>query len=324
MSKTRIRWATHTVNWLTGCSKVSPACRHCYAEAMTAQLASTPSAPARYHDGVVRDRRWTGRVTYDATALSRTFAGLRDAEAPRRVFVNSMSDTFHPNAPPASLTDLAVAIRELNEVRTDHVLMLLTKRPEGMLEWQRTHFPKGLPLWVWVGCTVEDQQRADERIPTLLEITATVRFLSIEPLLGPLRLDYAEQPDGSWWCYLEGLDGNQYSYGRGGRRGGLSWIIVGGESGPHARPMHPDWVRSLRDQCVGANVPFFFKQWGEWGLPRDVISASLPLAIVEPDGRTTYDPPAEAVAWCEAHWMVRFGKHAAGYLLDGRTWDGLP
>lgn len=295
MSETKIEWATHTANWLAGCTKISPACQHCYAETMTARLATMPHAPARYREGVVSDRRWTGRIAYDADALRAAFDGLRNAKSPRRVFCNSMSDTFHADAPPESLADLAHAIRGLNqeylltelpgrkgsfgEPRVHSVIMLLTKRPDLLLAWQREHFPDGLPPWVWVGCTVEDQRRADERIPSLLEVRAEVRFLSCEPLLGPIRLDYVEHPDGSWWGYLAGMDGDQTGYGMGGRTGGLSWIIVGGESGPGARPMHPEWARSLRDQCASAGVPFFMKQMSspnKHDIPDDLLIRQIP------------------------------------------------
>lgn len=319
MAETKIEWATHTQNWLAGCSKVSPACRHCYAETMTARLATMPHAPARYRDGVVEGRRWTGRVTYDPGALSRTFAGLAAAKSPRRVFANSMSDTFHSNAPPESLTDLASAIRGLDAVRSDHVLMLLTKRPGRMLAWQREHFPYGLPPWVWVGCTVEDQQRADERIPILQLVSAAVRFLSCEPLAGPVVIRrewrgighrFAPQADDSAVCCC--------GRSRAHHEHGIGWVIAGGESGPHARPMHPDWARSLRDQCTAAGVPFFYKQWGEWVPDQDgdrcITLDGQNLGNLEPSGTN-------------GHGTVRIrhvGKAAAGRLLDGRTWDQVP
>ena len=318
MAETKIEWATHTQNWLAGCSKVSPACSNCYAETMTARLATMPDAPARYRDGVVEGRRWTGRVTYDPGALSRTFAGLAAAKSSRRVFVNSMSDTFHSGAPPESLTDLAAAIRGLDALRGDHVLMLLTKRPGRMLAWQREHFPYGLPSWVWVGCTVEDQRRADERIPHLLEVAAEVRFLSVEPLLGPVNLDpvFGLQPGHRWApCLCEEIDPTDRpcivcESRRGlGAESGIHWVIVGGESGPHARPMHPDWARSLRDQCAAAGVAFHFKQWGEFA-PEDrpeVIEQCIANAAGSLSGL-----------------MRRVGKHAAGRILDGRTWDQVP
>jgi protein gp37 len=178
--------------------KVSPACTHCYAETMTARLATMPQSPPRYHDGVVQDRRWTGRIGYDSDALRYAFNDLRVARDQRRVFVNSMSDTFHEAVPPRSLRDLAAfiiqhdrccaamakvkvgtatiddAVKASLTRRDDHVIMLLTKRPDRLLAWQREHFPAGLPAWVWVMTTVEDQARANLRIPFLLQVKAAV------------------------------------------------------------------------------------------------------------------------------------------------------
>jgi protein gp37 len=345
MGKTPIEWATHTSNWLAGCTKVSPACQHCYAETMTARLAAMPNAPARYRGGVIEGRRWTGRVAYDRDALHRAFDELEAAREPRRVFINSMSDTFHPDAPPDSLHDLALEIQVYDQTwwRSDtgcehadavgeeissmemstrgrrSVIMLLTKRPEAMLAWQRDHFPDGLPSWVWVGCTVEDQKRADERVPVLLEVDAAVRFLSCEPLLGPINLS-PQFPDGSWWQYLDNLDGSPGGgYGRGGRPGGgIGWVIAGGESGPKARPSHPDWFRSLRDQCAGthgaAGVPFFFKQWGGHGPAQ---------AIWDKERMAWFTPTKAGYPWHENR-LEPLPKHKAGRLLDGVTHDAVP
>lgn len=303
MSATKIEWATHTENYLAGCTKVSPACTHCYAESMTARLATMPNAPDRYRDGVVDGKRWTGRVMYSPERLRAMFDGLRGARSPRRVFVNSMSDTFHAAAPPESLEDLAYGIRAVEAVRrvhgaAPHVLMLLTKRPGNARAWQRKHFPEGLPSWVWIGCTVENQEAAAERIPVLCDIAVKpggVRFLSCEPLLGPIR--FADVP-GFNRAGSAGQDIVQHL-----------WVIAGGESGPKARPSHPDWFRSLRDQCAVAAVPFHFKQWGEW------IYES---AVVDPEERCLQ------YATVGGAYVVRVGKKAAGRLLDGVEHNGVP
>jgi protein gp37 len=270
---TKIEWATHTSNWLAGCTKVSPACSHCYAETMSARLATMPHAPQRYRDGVVEGRRWTGEVSYDRDALQLAFADLLGARWPRRVFINSMSDTFHVDAPPESLAHLAQYIRSDRYGgaigSTGHVIMLLTKRPDRMLAWQREHFHDGLPAWVWVGCTVEDQRRADERVPVLLQVqTAGVRFLSVEPLLGPVCLPYSA---------FNGSD----SFGA---MEGIGWVIAGCESGAGRRETSVEWVRALRDDCAAAAVPFFLKQLyvdgKKVGLPEldGVVHAAVPSA----------------------------------------------
>jgi protein gp37 len=172
---------------------------------------------------------------------------------------------------------------------------------------------------VWAGTSIEDQAAADERIPHLLRTPAAVRFISAEPLLGPVELRQ------SWKDYLEGWDTEAECCGRPDRWGGccgmpdpaqvqterINWVIVGGESGPGARPMHPDWARSLRDQCQAAGVPFFFKQWGAWAeVP--AVQRQGDLIMADTEGR--YGMPV----------MRRVGKKEAGRELAGRTWDEFP
>ena len=316
---TKIEWATHTANWLAGCTKVSPACSHCYAETMSARLATMPHAPQRYRDGVVEGRRWTGEVSYDAAALAAAFNDLRSAKQPRRVFINSMSDTFHEQVPSASLGELATYIRQHDVIRAargrvrrgeasgvddinaglmhrdDHVIMLLTKRPGRLLSWQRECFPGGLPSWVWAGCTVEDQRRADERVPVLLQVqTAGVRFLSVEPMLGPVDIERFGEVFCPW-CVAHVQVGDeveecprcnrplvedQYYWHE-----GIRWVIAGCESGAKRRETSIHWLRDLLGQCQRTGVSFFLKQAdlgdGVQGLP-------------ELDGRTWAEVPGQS------------------------------
>ena len=185
-------------------------------------------------------------------------------------------------------------------------ILLLTKRPENVLpmlnrigDMVDTYEAERLSKWflerVWLGVSVENQAAADERIPILLKTPAAVRFLSMEPLLGPVDLHLRIPADTSQ-PKISGI------------LSGIHWVIVGGESGHGARPMHPDWVRSIRDQCQAAGVPFFFKQWGEW---IHAHPAELHLS------------PAPLVDW-EGLKMQRVGKRAAGRLLDGREWSEIP
>jgi protein gp37 len=161
---------------------------------------------------------------------------------------------------------------------------------------------------VWLGTSAEDQQRADERIPLLLQTPAAVRFVSLEPLLGPIDLMSIEAPE---------------------TRNVLDWVICGGESGPHARPMHPDWARSLRDQCAAAGVPFFFKQWGEWRPPGPTSEydtgghvPGLPRALIISQDGTVHH--FGETAGDGAKSMLRVGKRAAGRLLDGKEHNAMP
>jgi protein gp37 len=208
-----IEWTDATWNPVTGCSKVSPGCKHCYAERMAKRLQAM--GQPNYANGF--------EVTLQPHMLELPLEWKR----PRRVFVNSMSDLFHKDVPLSFIKRVFSVMRRAKW----HQYQLLTKRSERLLE------VSPLLTWephIWIGVSVENDDYTS-RIDDLRKTGADVKFLSLEPLLGPLRK-----------LNLRGMD----------------WVIVGGESGPGARPMNPDWVREIRDQCVRANVPFFFKQWG--------------------------------------------------------------
>ena len=208
-----IEWTDATWNPVTGCSKVSPGCKHCYAERMAKRLQAM--GQPNYANGF--------EVTLQPHMLELPLEWKR----PRRVFVNSMSDLFHKDVPLGFIKKVFSVMRRANW----HQYQLLTKRSERLLE------VSPLLTWephIWIGVSVENDDYTT-RIDDLRKTGADVKFLSLEPLLGPLRK-----------LNLRGID----------------WVIVGGESGPGARPMNPDWVRDIRDQCIRANVPFFFKQWG--------------------------------------------------------------
>ena len=249
--KSRIEWTDATWNPVTGCAKVSAGCKNCYAERDWARLAARV--------GAYRDRKFTD-VAVHPERLDQPIRWRR----PRRIFVNSMSDLFHEDVPDEFI-DKVFAVMALCP---HHVFQVLTKRPERMARYMdlstdnREHaigeqarlLSNGkhsglldLPLPnVWLGVSVENQEAADARIPFLLETQAAVHWLSCEPLLGPVSL----MP----WHYH---DGDEFEF-----KLPFDWVVVGGESGPKARPMDARWVRSLRDQCLAAGIPFSFKQWG--------------------------------------------------------------
>ncbi len=296
---TKIEWTDETWNPVTGCSKVSQGCKNCYALREWPRLAANPKATAYF-----------GREFTDVTVHpDRLGVPLRWTK-PRKVFVNSMSDLFHEDVP-FDFIDRVFAVMALSP---QHVFQILTKRPQRMRDYMtfddhgrwgfidgrarqiytQQHgrpFPPGKILLgplphVWLGVSVEDQAMADERIPLLLQTPAAARWISAEPLLGEIDLTALR------------LSGGHFDALRGGDVGrssvvetwpALSWVVCGGESGPNARPMHPEWTRSLRDQCAEARVPFLFKQWGEYDADR-----------------------------------VRVGKKAAGRLLDGVQHDSYP
>ena len=238
-STSTIEWTEATWNPVTGCTKVSPGCAHCYAETFAERFRGVPGHPYEqgfdlklWHDRIELPLRW---------------------KRPRTIFVNSMSDLFHTDVP----DEFIFAVFDTMKRAAWHTFQVLTKRPEraaeisSRLAWTSN---------IWMGTSVENQ-RFTSRIDELRKTGAGVKFLSCEPLLGPLRLTLDE----------------------------IEWVIVGGESGPGARPMRADWARDIRAQCASAEVSFFFKQWGahnEQGL--------------------------------------RVGKSRSGRILDGRTWDAMP
>jgi protein gp37 len=347
--RTGIEWTDATWNPQVGCSRVSRGCQHCYAETQAAgRLINVPA----YH-GVTTDGRFNGTVNLLPERLDQPIRWRR----PRRIFVNSMSDLFHENVPDKWIARVFAVMSTARQ----HTYQVLTKRPERMAELVgRRGFRMGVrqaryefneyaslldpeadwPLPnVWLGTSVENQRTADERIPHLLSTPAAVRFLSVEPLVGPVDLGIGDPHRGHESDDVNGhphpricldcsTEDDEVEYFRRDIAGevGLGWVIVGGESGKGAAPMHPDWVRSIRDECVDAGVPFLFKQWGEW---RPHVSGVHPLALgapcchVNPTGshHTTDNPgPLDP----GAAFMLRVGKKAAGRQLDGRTWDEYP
>lgn len=324
-----IEWTDATWNPITGCTMVSAGCTNCYAMGLAAtRLRNHPS-----RKGLTRQSGgraiWTGEVRFNDEWLDQPLRWTR----PRRIFVCAHGDLFH-EAVPDEWIDRVFAVMAL---APHHTFQVLTKRPERARQYLtglggghsidimvraqgrllraaeyatrntphlRYDFNRRWPLRnVWLGTSIEDQATADARIPHLLATPAAVRFLSAEPLLGPVDL--------TQWSGIEG-DGVTMGFG-------LDWVIVGGESGSGARPMHPDWVRSLRDQCQAAGVAFFFKQRGDWTWLENPTGGEWVT-----DGPTMCRLQPDGVKGWTGWPMQRIGKKAAGRLLDGRTWDEVP
>lgn len=333
---TKIEWTDATWNPITGCSVVSPGCKNCYAM----KLAGTRLQNHPSRAGLTVDTKngpvWTGEIRLNEQWLDQPLRWKR----PRMVFVCAHADLFH-EAVQDDWIDLIFSAMELSP---QHTFQVLTKRPARMRDYINSRAFKDYPLPnVWIGVSVEDQAAADERIPLLLDTPAAVRWISVEPLLGPVNLRHA-----LWKCCgnpIPGHPGDGWTTppdpseccGDVEPLGGIDWVVVGGESGPKARPMHPDWARSLRDQCAAAGVPFLFKQWGEW-VPRSSCYHTFD------DGKSCADIDPGATKWpCirlnenggDGHrlededggnsaYMQRIGKKAAGRLLDGVQHDGYP
>lgn len=272
--RSSIEWTQATWNPVTGCDKVSPGCAHCYAETFAERFRGVPGH--HYEQGFDL-RLWPGRLKLPLTWRT-----------PRLVFVNSMSDLFHHEVPDTFIWQVFEVMEEAHW----HTFQVLTKRAERLAQLApRLPWPPN----VWMGVSIENR-RFVGRADSLRRVPAGVRFISAEPLLGPLDS-----------LCLTGID----------------WLIVGGESGPRARPMHPAWARRLRDQCRKASVAFFFKQWGAH-VPEDQMigTAHGSLAIVDGQGRRRH--AAASVPGSEWARLRRVGKGAAGRLLDGREWSELP
>lgn len=316
---TLIEWADHTFNPWIGCTKVSPACDHCYAETLATGRLGVGWGPHA-------ERRRTKPSTWN---LPLRWNRQAEREGRRfRVFCASLADVFDNQASEDWRIELWRLIRA-----TPHLdWLLLTKRPQNITKMVPQAVDFGAKAWgigpwpnVWLGTTVENQAEADRRIPHLLAVPAAKRFLSCEPLLGPVDLTRARHASGGWDNWLTGDRHRGQAIWSEGR--GLDWIIAGGESGPKARPSHPDWFRSLRDQCQAAGVPFLFKQWGEW-IGNDQHDAHGRLVCDHWTGSGA-DGQGGLKWWHGTQvggteWSVRLVKKEAGALLDGRKWMEVP
>lgn len=288
--KSHINWTDGTWNIITGCIPISPGCANCYAS----QLAGTrlKNHPSRI--GLTKEVNgrhvWTGEVRFNREWLNQPLRWKK----PQKIFVCAHGDLFHENVSDEWLND----IFEVMAYAQQHTFQILTKRPDRMSVYL-SDLPMILPN-VWIGVTVENQKTADERIPVLLDTPATKHYLSMEPLLESINIS-------RWLRNQPGID----------------WIIVGGESGPNARPMHPNWVRSLRNQCIDACVPFFFKQWGEWLPARKDKYGNVEFCdqnSIPHDGFLK----CRVTSLDDKFTAFRFGKKVAGRQLDGKTWDEVP
>lgn len=340
MKNSNIEWCDHTFNAWEGCTMISPGCANCYAENRNQRFHGGkhwgPGAPRLIRS----DAYWKEPLKWDKEAAKRQdeltarrkAIGAKDgpewhARRPR-VFCSSLADWLDEEGPIDQLARLMTLIH----ATPNSDWLLLTKRPQNwkrripeairsittldgkngdVWQWMVDWFGGLAPANVWIGTTVEDQQRADERIPELLKIPARVRFLSCEPLLGPVNLV------GRAWTGQHGRAAQQWEDGA----RSIDWVICGGESGPKARPMHPDWAGSLRDQCQSAGVPFLFKQWGEWMPGGFYDGFTVPDCMGD---RANDEKNMHYFNSAPFGKSWRVGKNRSGRMLDGREWNGFP
>ncbi len=363
---TKIEWTDATWNPITGCSVVSPGCTNCYAM----KLAGTRLKHIPSRAGLTRDTKagpvWTGEVRFNEQWLDEPLRWQR----PRMIFVCAHGDLFAEGVPDEWI-DKVFAVMAL---APQHIFQVLTKRPDrmrGYLQEMQRCFDsderefsrrwgtaaaevsgspcaagaiedREYPLpHVWLGVSVEDQPRANERIRILLDTPAAVRWISAEPLLGPINLNFLKQPNdgfGCWWLDALNIDRGGWFNDEAATQpmddadarhhlGRINWVVAGGESGTGARPMHPHWANALRDQCAIADVPFLFKQWGNWIIAShdnghyDSAMATNDAIWLDVDGRQA-KPSCDGMR--EPIGMFRVTKSRAGRLLDGVEHNGYP
>ena len=311
---TKIEWTNETWNAIIGCNKISPGCDNCYAEIMAYRLMHMPFTD--YYSYVLKDNKechpdkfkylpkWNGETHFEKSQLEKPLKWKKS----RMIFTVSMGDLFHESVPFAWIDQIFDIIRKCPQ----HTFIILTKRPDRMKEY--------LNKWlirfnnVWAGVTAENQEQAEKRIPILLQIPAKVHFVSVEPMLGPINLNV----DSSVAQSMTDLDSKELAF----PLDKIDWVICGGESGSKARPMHPDWARSLRDQCKDAEVPFFFKQWGEWfpWIPANGNPKNKDIQHVMKNGSKYY--PGNFYSPLQS--IIKIGKKKAGRLLDGKEHNEMP
>lgn len=352
-----IEWTDHTWNLWEGCEKVSPGCKHCYAE--------------RERDHWLKIVEWGPMGQRKMMSMPTINAPLKwDKECKRlgkrrRVFTMSLGDFFEDwngiiiNHKKEQLFNtehemfvanpignaVAVRIEEIRKIgfeimtrSTNLDFLVLTKRPENVMRMVPSEWRHQWPAHVWMGTSVENQEYADKRIPHLLEIPSRVHFLSMEPLLGKVDLSAFVLKQDLFNCQKCGEEFASGEADRNGRHpycGGqgdpegfvyhtqIDWVIVGGESGDDARPMHPSWPLGIRDLCINADIRFFFKQWGEWeSVVVEDEHLEPEMIRVDTEGRDLTDL---AGLWDESDaFLRRVGKKKAGRLLDGREWNEVP
>jgi len=325
MSKSKIEWTDEVWNIVTGCTKVSQGCKNCYAEREWPRM--TRLVPA-----------YAGRAFSDVRCHPERLDRPLHWKRPRRIFVNSMSDLFHPDVP-FEFIDKVFAIMAM---APQHTFQILTKRPERMRDYltaEREHLVKGrawemlghMPKrsnlcmaapWplpnVHLGVSIEDQPTADARVIELIATPAAVHWASAEPLLGPIDLNrILVNPDRGFHVSALHEQHDDCYYQSDAQ---LDWVVVGGESGPNARPMNPQWARNLRDQCAAAGVPFLHKQNGEFSTP---ITEQHKSDFAE--GKGFFGTLSLSGSFeNRGNGVIRVGKKAAGRLLDGVLHDAYP
>ncbi|HAN19652.1 MAG: hypothetical protein A2X13_14570 [Bacteroidetes bacterium GWC2_33_15] len=308
---TKIEWTNETWNPIIGCSKISEGCKNCYAEKMANRLAYMAIKQSNSdflningigaYTLVTLDGKWNGKTKLVPSAFKKPL----EWKKPRMIFICSMGDLFHEYVP----FEWIDAVFAITQKCMHHTFQVLTKRPERMLEYFKSRGITNPYLNVWLGVTTENKEEANKRIPVLLNIPAAIRFVSVEPMLSNIQLSgYTDEG------YENLLTGDVFCEGMNEptKRNKIDWVICGGESGTNARPMHPDWVESLQNQCKETNTPFFFKSWGEWAHIHVLLCNAKGIK-----GKKWYNIDPETA-------LCKIGKSKTGNLIDGKEYKQFP
>ncbi len=335
---TKIQWCDESWNPVIGCTKCSPGCLNCYAERMACRqvgMERKRNQKQRYYTGTVDKKGWTGLISLKEKALDKPLHWRKS----RRIFVCSMSDLFHPKVPFEFIDKVfqMIALCWGNQTYRrnsypNHTFLILTKRVKRMAEYMSGDVKKrwgdgapcvGVLQNVHLGVSISNP---DElwKVDELKKIPAAVRFLSLEPMLAEIKFTYdrlfcdRDPEEDSPVACVPCRCGKHWENApiRGTTLNCIDWVVCGGESGPGVRPMHPDWPRNLRDQCVAAGVAFYFKQHGEY--------------LHESQGADTDGPinaggnSKKGYRWPDGTWSIRVTKKKAGCILDGKEWKQYP
>ena len=335
---TKIEWTNETWNPIIGCSKISEGCKNCYAERMAGRL-SNITKTAYYLKVVEQNRpallvikglpKWNGETQF----INQQLLKPTQWKKPRKIFVCSMGDLFHESIPFEWIDVVFSIMSDIDQ----HIYQVLTKRPFRMQQFYDWKAKQLGVKWqakdnVWIGVTVESQEQVYRILP-LLKVPSKIRFISCEPLLSNIDL----------YPWLDEYIGPSET-GHNDWLNGLNWVIVGGESGPEARPMHPEWVRSLKNQCKISGTPFFFKQWGEWYTDWLNIQTKEPVfkmypnyqkfqqklwvrkgdSCIDMNGKICKNGGDMKTASYPVAIMQKIGKQKSGVILDGKEYKQFP
>lgn len=318
MNKTGIEYLTHTWNPLAmRCTRVSPACDHCWHLAMAHRMAKNPKLSQEVRDALSGE---TGPVL-----LKSRLDEPMSRKIPSVIGVQFMGDLFHRDVPLARVFDVFAMMEQCKQ----HTFLILTKRVQEMavairLWYEDSDMPGALAQNIWLGVTAENQEQWDKRVSILRQIPAVAHFVSIEPMLSEINMHMISSSGYKMLSRWYGPNGFDPTRSQPEKQRTISQVIVGGETDPGARPMHPAWVRSIRDQCIAADIPLFFKGWGEWRQARSWSSRGHRKGVADIEGIGDVAVKWKNHTYVDGDLFFRIGAKLVGNVLDGKVWQQFP